>query len=25
VLSVDPTGYGAATARFFTIYENFPV
>ncbi|MFN0636687.1 hypothetical protein ACKWMO_05890, partial [Escherichia coli] len=23
VLSVDPTGYGAATSRFFTIYENF--
>ncbi|KPP33623.1 DNA-packaging protein [Escherichia coli] len=25
VLSGDPTGYGAATSRFFTIYENFPV
>ncbi|WP_205899414.1 hypothetical protein, partial [Escherichia coli] len=23
VLSGDPTGYGAATSRFFTIYENF--
>ncbi|EEW9498202.1 DNA-packaging protein [Escherichia coli] len=24
VLSGDPTGYGAATSRIFTIYENFP-
>ncbi|KUS02210.1 DNA-packaging protein [Escherichia coli] len=24
VLSVDPTGYGAATSRVFAIYENFP-
>ncbi|EGX05089.1 prophage Qin DNA packaging protein NU1-like domain protein, partial [Escherichia coli STEC_MHI813] len=23
VLSGDPTGYGAATSRVFTIYENF--
>ncbi|UMS44704.1 DNA-packaging protein [Escherichia coli] len=24
VLSVDPTGYGAATSRVFAIYEIFP-
>lgn len=25
VLSGDPTDYGAAGARVFAIYENFPV